>query len=104
MPFSHFRGTGSGGFTPPLATGSAEFIRQVASTGTGGSTAPVDGLRRGRWRKPFRMRRYEKCACNSHGIRSYKNKGLKLPWNQQLQKKPGGPPLPATAVTCKRSR
>ena len=101
MPFSHSRGTGRGGFT---LNG---FTPPVASAGTGGFTlngftlnkvhcegfiSPVDAFRHGRSRKPFRMRRYEKCARKSLGIRTYKNKGLKPSWNEHLQKNPGGPP------------
>ena len=42
--------------------------------------------------KPFAMRSCEKRACKSSGMCSCKIKGLKLPWNQHLQKMPGGPP------------
>ena len=98
MPCSHFRGTGSAGFIPPLAAGTGGFtlngltVNRFTVNGftVNGFILPVDRLRRGRSRKPFRMRRYEKCACKCPGIGTYKNKGLKLPWNQHLQKKPGG--------------
>ncbi len=39
---------------------------------------------------PRRMNSYEKCACNSRRICTYKNKGLKVEQNQQLQKTEGG--------------
>ena len=77
MPFSHFRGNGRGGFTPP-----------VASTGTGGFTLNrftvngftplVDGLRHGRSRKSFTICSYEKCARNSPGMCSCKSLDLKV--------------------------
>jgi len=46
--------------------------------------------------KSFTMRTYEKRACKSLTIRTYKITGLKLPWNEHLQKTPGGggPPPP----------
>ena len=40
-------------------------------------------------RKPFRIRTCEKRRCKSSGIRTYKIIGLKIPWNQHLQKKVG---------------
>src|SRR5712692_2350007 len=45
--------------------------------------------------KSFTMRTYEKRARKSLTIRTYKITGLKLPWNEHLQKTPGGggPPL-----------
>ena len=36
------------------------------------------------------MRSYEKCAGKSFGMRGYKIVGLKVSWNQQLQKMAGG--------------
>ena len=57
-----------------------------------GFTVPVNARQHGRSRKPFRMRRYEKCARKSFEIRTYKNKGLKVSWNEQLQKTGGYPP------------
>ena len=47
--------------------------------------------------KSFTMRTYEKRACKSPTIRTYKIAGLRLPWNEHLQKTPGGggPPLAA---------
>ena len=65
-----------------------------------GFIPPVDALRHGRSRKPFRMRRYEKCACKCPGIRTYKNKGLKLPWNEYLQKNRVGAPPPCFRRLC----
>ena len=50
-------------------------------------------------RKPFRMRRCKKCACNCPRIRTYKNKGLKPSWNEHLQKNPVGGPLLPSAVS-----
>ncbi len=38
----------------------------------------------------FRMHSYEKCACKFFGMHCYKIIGLKLPWNEYLQKKGGG--------------
>ena len=40
-------------------------------------------------RKPFRIRTCEKRRCKSSGIRTCKIIGLKIPWNQHLQKKVG---------------
>ena len=40
-------------------------------------------------RKPFRIRTCEKRRCKSSGIPTYKIIGLKIPWNQHLQKKVG---------------
>src|SRR5713101_4669198 len=40
--------------------------------------------------KSFTMHTYEKRACKSLTIRTYKITGLKLPWNEHLQKPPGG--------------
>src|SRR5437899_7186655 len=40
-------------------------------------------------RKPFRIRTCEKRRYKSSGIRTYKIIGLKIPWNQHLQKKVG---------------
>jgi len=40
--------------------------------------------------KSFTMRTYEKRPCKSLTIRTYKITGLKLPWNEHLQKTPGG--------------
>jgi hypothetical protein len=40
--------------------------------------------------KSFTMRTYEKRACKSLTICTYKITGLKLPWNEHLQKTPGG--------------
>ncbi len=37
--------------------------------------------------KSFPMHSYEKCAHKSFGIRSYAIVGLKVPWNEYLQKK-----------------
>ena len=39
-----------------------------------GFIPPGDALGHGRSLNPFRMRRYEKCARNSPGIRSYKKR------------------------------
>ncbi len=36
--------------------------------------------------KPSRMRNYEKCARKCFGICTYEIAGLKVSWNQQLQK------------------
>ncbi len=41
-------------------------------------------------RKFFRMHTYEKCACKSFGMHCYKIIGLKVPWNEYLQKEAGG--------------
>src|SRR5258708_5484330 len=41
-------------------------------------------------RKSFRIRSYEKCACNSFRIHSYKNIGLKMPCFHTLTKNIGG--------------
>ena len=57
-------------------------------------TLTRDALAHARARKPFGMRSYEKCARNPFGIRSYKIIGLKVPWNQHLQKMWGGLPPP----------
>ena len=101
MPFSHFPGTGRGGFTPPVDSIRRGGFTLNRFTGNGFTLnkvhreefiVPVDALRHGRSLKPFRMRRYEKWTRKSLGIRTYKNKGLKLPWNEYLQKNPGGPP------------
>jgi len=54
-------------------------------------TLTRDALAHARARKPFGMRSYEKCARNPFGIRSYKIIGLKVPWNQHLQKRVGHP-------------
>jgi len=40
--------------------------------------------------KSFRMRSYEKRARKSFGMHCYKIIGLKVPWNEHLQKKAGG--------------
>src|SRR5713101_5104459 len=40
--------------------------------------------------KSFTMRTYEKRARKSLTIRTYKITGLKLPWNEHLQKTPAG--------------
>ena len=68
------------GFTPPLATGRGGFI------------PPVDALRHGRSRKPFRICSYEKCARNSPGICSYKSKDLNSPGICSYKKHRGVPP------------
>ncbi len=39
--------------------------------------------------KPFALHSYEKRACKSFGILSYAIVGLKVPWNEYLQKKGG---------------
>ena len=89
MPFSHFRG----GLKPPLrSTGGFTLNGFIVN----GFTPPVDALRHGRSRKPFTICSCEKCARNSPGMCSCKNKRLKLPWNQHLQKPPGGYPLLAS--------
>jgi hypothetical protein len=45
--------------------------------------------------KFFRMHTYEKRACKSFGMHSYKIVELKVPWNEHLQKNGGrGPSLP----------
>ena len=93
MPCSHFRGSGRGGFTPPVAsTGRGGFTVNPSKLRVNGFIPPGDALRHGRSRKPFRMRRYEKSARKSFEIRTYKNKGLKVSWNEQLQKNRGVPP------------
>ena len=87
MPFTHFRGSGRGGFTPPVAsTGRSGFTVNPSKVRVNGFIVPVDARQHGRSRKSFRIRRYEKAARKSFEIRTYKNKGLKLPWNQHLQK------------------
>ena len=58
MPFSHFRGIGSGGFTPPLAAGTAGFIPPVAFTGTGGFTRTLASTGRGGFTPP----RFWRCS------------------------------------------
>ena len=68
MPFSHFRGGGRGGFTPP-----------VDSTRRDGFTPPVAALRHGRSRKPFRICTCEKRARKCCGICTYKSKDLNFP-------------------------
>ena len=88
MPFSHFRGAGRGGFTPP-----------VGSTGRDGFTPPVDALPHGRSRKPFRICSYEKCARNSSGICSYKTKDLNFFGISSYKKHRGYPP-PASLLQC----
>jgi len=40
--------------------------------------------------KSFRMHCYEKRACKCFGMHCYKIIGLKVPWNEYLQKKAGG--------------
>ncbi len=40
--------------------------------------------------KSFTMHSYEKRASKPFGIRSYAIVGLKVPWNEYLQKKAGG--------------
>ncbi len=40
--------------------------------------------------KSFAIHSYEKRACKPFGIRSYAIVGLKVPWNEYLQKKAGG--------------
>ena len=123
-PFSHFRGglksptrqSRSGDGAPPLPcaggftlngftlnrfTLNGFILNRFTVNGfiVNGFIPPVDALRHGFSRKPFRMRRYEKCACKCPGIRSYKNKGLKLLWNQHLQKKPGDSPSFASSAS-----
>ena len=108
MPFTHVAGglksptrqSRSGDGAPPLPCTGGFIVNGFTLNGLTGNgftvdgfTAPVDVLRHGRCRKPFRMRRYEKRARKSFGIRTYKNKGLKVSWNEQLQKNRGGPPL-----------
>ena len=51
--------------------------------------------------KFFRMCTYEKCACKSPGMRTYEIIGLKVSWNEYLQKNPGGPP--PSLPPCSRS-
>ena len=115
MPFSHLPGGlksprhCTGGFTLNEFTVSGFTVNGFTLNGftvnpsrlrVNGFTPLVDGLRRGRSRKSFRMRRYEKCACKCLGIRTYKNKGLKLPWNEQLQKNPVGTPSLPLCLPC----
>ncbi len=38
----------------------------------------------------FGMHSYEKCACKFFGMHSSEIIGLKVPWNEHLQKKGGG--------------
>jgi len=45
-------------------------------------------------RKSFTIRTYKKCVRKPFRIRSCKNTGLKVPWNEQLQKSRGVPPPP----------
>ena len=85
MPFSHFRG----GLKPPLPCTGGFTLN--------GFTPPVDALRHVRSRKPFRMCSCEKCVRNSPAICTCKTIGLKLPWNQHLEKNRGGAP-PASAI------
>ena len=98
MPVSYFRGTRSGGIIPPrfwpiAASSSRHWLRtggftvnpsrlRVNGFTVNGFISPVDALGHVHCGNPFRIRRYKKCACKCPGIRSYKNKGLKLPWNQ----------------------
>ena len=112
MPFSHFRGRlksptrqsrpGDGAPPPPCIDGftvngftldgfTVNGFTLNRST-VNGFIPPVDGHRHGRSRKSFRMRRYEKSARKSFEIRTCKNKGLKVSWNEQLQKNRGVPP------------
>ena len=67
MPFSHFRGTRRGGSIPP-----------------------VDALRHGRSRKPFRICSCEKCARNSLAICTYKSLDLNFPGINSYKKMAGG--------------
>ena len=100
MPFSHSRGGLKrplpciGGFTVNRFTVDGFTLNRFTVNGftVNGSTPPGDALGHVHSLKPFRMRRYEKCARNSRTICTYKNKGLKLPWNQHLQKGGWHPP------------
>ncbi len=100
MPLSHFPGGlkpprhSSGGFTLTCPEPRRNrFTVFTLSCEGNGFISPVDALRHGRSPKPFRICTCKKCACNSLGICTCKNKGLKVPWNQHLQKMPGGTPL-----------
>ncbi len=52
--------------------------------------SPGTGLPTSRTHKSFALHSYEKRACKPSGIRSYAIVGLKVPWNEYLQKKGGG--------------
>jgi len=43
-------------------------------------------------RNPFAIRSYEKYVRKPFGMCTYKFIGLKVPWNEQLQKRVGVPP------------
>ena len=101
MPFSQFRGTGRGGFTPPVDSirrGGFTLNRFTVNgftvnpsslrvngftpplaTGRGGFIPPVDALWHGRSRKPFRICTYKKCARKCCGICTYKSLDLNFP-------------------------
>ncbi len=107
MPFSHLRGAlkpphCSGGFTPPVRFSSAGAIRASRmglrdelrrSPGTGLPASRTD-LRpqTSRASKSFTIHCYEKRSRKSFGISSYAIVGLKVPWNEYLQKKGGWGP------------
>ena len=93
MPFSHFRGTGRGGFNPPVdSTGRGGFIPPVDSTGRDGFIPPVDALRHVRSRKPLGICSCEKCVRNSSGMCSYKSLDLNFFGISSYKKHRGVPP------------
>ena len=110
MVFSYFRGTGSGGLIPPVAsTGGGGFTvnpsrLRVNGFAVNGFIPPGDALRHGRSRKRFRICSCEKCVRNSPGICSCKTKDLNFPGISSYRKAGWGGLPPTTAVTRKRSR
>ena len=76
MLFSHF---GGGLKSPTRQSRSGDGAPPRHSTGgftLNGFTPPVDALRHGRYRKPFTICSYEKCARNSLAICTYKSLDL----------------------------
>ncbi len=94
MPSSHF----PGGLKPPQHSSGGFTLTSPEPRRNGftvnGFISPVDALRHSDARKPFRICSCKKWSRNPLGICTCKTKGVKVSWNEQLQKTPGGPPAP----------
>ena len=104
MPCSHFRGglksptrqSRSGDGAPPLPCVDGFTLNgfPLNRFTVNGFIPPVDGLRHGRSRKPFRICSCEKCVRKCCGICSYKTKDLNFPGINTYKKSRGGAPPP----------
>ena len=118
MPFTHFVGglksptrqSRSGDGAPPLPCDGGFTVNPSRLRVNGftlnkvhreGFIPPVDALRHGRSRKPFRICTCEKCARNSPGMCTYKSLDLNFfGINTYKKQGVGGTPLLASLLQC----